>query len=59
MKINQKKRNSAMLCLLLFFTGMLFTVSFLKVGGRGEPVPKKSAFLGLKNLFSQSPSEEK
>ena len=59
MNMNQKKRNRAILFLLLFFSIILFSVAFLKVGGRGEPTPKKSAFLGFKNLFLQHPSEEK
>jgi hypothetical protein len=59
MNINQQKRNRAILCLLLIFSSILFGVAFLKVGGRGEPTLKKSAFLGFKNLFSQRPTEEK
>jgi hypothetical protein len=59
MNIHQKRRNRAILCSLVFFSTILFSIAFLKVGGRGEPTPKKSTFLGLKNLFLSSSIEEK
>lgn len=52
MNSSQKKRNFAVLFLLVFLSCLLFGVAFLRVNGGSAPVPKKTAFLGFKNLFS-------